>query len=96
MARYALSQTPSTKEAKDKKAAQKTGKDADKKTDKSADTQETTASLSEHFRIATAELHRAAQKGALHRKAVARKVSRLAKRMKAMTQGDGKKKDGRK
>ena len=35
--------------------------------------------LDEHFRTAMSELHRAAQRGALHRKAVSRKVSRLAR-----------------
>ncbi len=86
LAKYASGNASSAKEAKDK------GKDkgTDKGSSGSGGAEETAPlSLDEHFRRATVELHRAAQKGALHRKAVARKLSRLAKRMKALTQGEG-------
>ncbi len=42
-------------------------------------TEASSGSVAEHFRVAMSELHRAAQKGALHRKAVSRKISRLAR-----------------
>ena len=91
MAKYALEKNPSAKEMQDKgkakKANQKASKDSSKSDDKNPEAE--SISIDEHFRRAMAELHRAAQKGALHRKAVSRKVSRLAKRMKAMTQADG-------
>ena len=98
----ARSTAPSAKElakdkAKDKKTAKSSSPNSDKGSDKGSDksTDEGSApiSLDEHFRRATAELYRAAQKGALHRKAVARKVSRLSKRLKALTQEAGKEKN---
>ena len=90
LAKYALG-TPSAKEAAKATKNKQTGKSPSKSADKGADSgapEAVSLSLDEHFRRATSELHRAAQKGALHRKAVSRKVSRLAKRMKALTQGE--------
>ena len=46
-----------------------------------------TKTLEEHFRTAISELTRAAQRGALHRKAVSRKVSRLARRLVRHSEG---------
>jgi small subunit ribosomal protein S20 len=43
----------------------------------------------EAFRAAQPELHRAASKGVLHRNTVARKLSRLSARIKAIGQGTG-------
>ena len=58
------------KKASDKKVA-----------DKKVDDNISPKTLEEHFRTAISELSRAAQRGALHRKAVSRKVSRLARRL---------------
>ena len=87
------SSNPSAQEVKDRVKDRVKDKTKDKKAGKSSSKSggaldSASLPLDEHFRRAMAELHRAAQKGALHRKAVARKVSRLAKRLKTLTQGE--------
>lgn len=66
-----------SKSAPDNKGKVKEGRDSSKPDSKPSSSK----TLEEHFRTAMSELHRAAQRGALHRKAVSRKVSRLARNL---------------
>ena len=87
LANYAASLSPSAKgTAKDAGKDKKTAKDS---SNPKGESPPAPILLEEHVRRAMSELHRAAQKGAMHRKAVNRKVSRLAKRMKTLQQGGG-------
>ncbi len=63
-----------------KSASENTNKAKDKSSTIKSSTRPS-LTLEEHFRTAMSELYRAAQRGALHRKAVSRKVSRLARNL---------------
>ncbi len=43
------------------------------------------AKAAEAFRVVTGELHKAAQKGLMHKATASRKISRLSKRVQALT-----------